>query len=341
MLKVAFRTDVTATIGTGHLSRCLALAEALHSHGTSCTFVFAADAECMVPPTTGHAERRLSTGAGTAWERDAEATLAVLDPATDWVVLDHYGLAASWESVLRRSGHRLLVIDDLDDRPHDCDLLLDQAFGRLADHYAGRVPADCSLLLGPSFALLRPAFARAHGTGGFPSAPYRIHLFLGSGAPIGSLPRLACLLLENFASVTVAAVGRAIEDEMTDLGRRFAGRITWQLSVDDMAAHMASCNVAMGSPGVATWERACVGLPAAIMATHANQIAILGRLDHAGFARYLGEAWALSDESFVRGAGAFLENTDALLRYRTVGLNAVDGAGAVRVARAMETWRPG
>lgn len=291
----------------------------------------------MVPPTTSHAERRLSTAMGTAWERDAEATLAVLEPTTDWVVLDHYGLGAPWERVLRCSGPRVLVIEDLDDRAHDCDLLLDQTFGRLADQYAGRVPADCSLLLGSSFALLRPSFARSHGASGVPSAPYRIHLFLGSGAPIGSLPRFACLLLENFPHVAVAAVGSARDHEMNDLGRRFRGRITWQPFVEDMATHMASCNVAMGSPGVATWERACVGLPAAIVATHANQTAILVRLDHAGFARYLGELGTLSDDSFVRGAGAFLANAPALLGYRTVGLDAVDGAGADRVARAMET----
>lgn len=336
-LEVAFRTDVTAAIGGGHLSRCLALADALQRRGTSCTFLFAADAECRIPPATGHAERRLSTCTGTAWERDAEATLAVLEPTTDWVVLDHYGLAASWESVVRRSGTRVLVIEDLDDRVHDCDLLLDQAFGRLAEQYAGRVPADCSLLLGSTFALLRPSFAPAHGTSGVPIAPYRVHLFLGSGAPIGALPRFASLLLENFPDVAVAAVGRAREYEMNDLGRRFRGRITWEPFVDDMATHMASCNVAMGSPGVATWERACIGLPAAIMATHPNQTAILGRLDHAGFARYLGEIGALSDDSFVRDVREFLGNADALLGYRTAGLNAVDGAGSDRVARAMES----
>src|SRR5690606_2585434 len=83
--------------------------------------------------------------------------LAKLNP--DWLIVDHYALDARWERALKPHYRKLMVIDDLADRPHQCDLLLDQTFGRDAEDYQTWVPANCRLLCGSHYALLRPEFA--------------------------------------------------------------------------------------------------------------------------------------------------------------------------------------
>jgi spore coat polysaccharide biosynthesis predicted glycosyltransferase SpsG len=142
-------------------------------------------------------------------------------------------------------------------------------------------------------------------------------------------------LLDSFPEIQVSAVGRADGSRMNTAISRFAGRLEWQPVVTDMAAHMSACNVAIGSPGVATWERACIGLPAVTLATNANQRSILRDLDRDGFARFLGDLEALSDEAFVDGVRHFLGDNDALDRYREIGVNAIDGRGALRAAQTM------
>lgn len=334
-MKVAIRTDVTSAIGAGHFSRCLALADALSRAGATSTFLSASGAAGPLPSASPHGARALKVGVGRPWADDAAATLAALEPSTHWVIVDHYGLDVRWERTIRDAGYRILVIEDLLGRTHACDVLLDQTYCRRDDTYSGQVPPECILLLGSSFALLRSPFEALHGTSARPRPPFRVHLFLGSGPPDSALPRLACLLLDSFPEIQVSAVGRADGSRMNTAISRFAGRLEWQPVVTDMAAHMSACNVAIGSPGVATWERACIGLPAVTLATNANQRSILRDLDRDGFARFLGDLEALSDEAFVDGVRHFLGDNDALDRYREIGVNAIDGRGALRAAQTM------
>src|SRR5690606_13678349 len=89
----------------------------------------------------------------------ADQTLAALGsrpPA--WLVVDHYAIDARWHRHLRPACIHLLAIDDLADRNHDSDLLLDQNLGRGPVDYQGLVPSRCTLLTGPKYALLRPQF---------------------------------------------------------------------------------------------------------------------------------------------------------------------------------------
>src|SRR5687767_1401439 len=145
VMKVAFRTDASREIGSGHVMRCLALAAELRSRGAEITFV------CRALPE--HYASLIAQAGHSLVEHDAVAA--------DWLVVDHYGLDARWEREQRAHARKILAVDDLADRPHDCDVLVDQNLARNAqERYAGRVPAGCELLLGPRFALLRPEFAQ-------------------------------------------------------------------------------------------------------------------------------------------------------------------------------------
>lgn len=172
-MQIVFRVDSATQIGSGHLMRCLTLATALREKGATCAFVCRSHPNNLIallrqkgftvyelPQGT---EPRSSDDLGVPLEVDAQQTQTLLEKLgqVDWLVVDHYGIDANWERFLRPWVKRIFVIDDLADRPHDCDVLLDQNYTHRQDRYDGLVPAHCSLLLGPQYALLRSEFIAA------------------------------------------------------------------------------------------------------------------------------------------------------------------------------------
>lgn len=177
-MRVFFRVDASSEIGTGHVVRCLTLAKELKKQGANCTFICRSHSgnlldqiihegfETVVlqgncsgnqgqqtqPRTLAHAD-----WLGTDWETDALQTKeAIGSQKPDWLIIDHYALDQNWERELRPLCKKIMVIDDLADRDHDCDLLLDQNLvANLTHRYLQRVPDQCACLLGPKFALLQ------------------------------------------------------------------------------------------------------------------------------------------------------------------------------------------
>ncbi len=180
---VVFRTDASHTIGTGHTIRCLTLAKALRESGAQILFICREHEGdlCNHIEEQGFAVHHLSSPRedfiseyapahaawlGATWQEDADATVAAitsLQIKPDWLIVDHYGIDQRWEDVLRPLVDRIMVIDDLADRHHDCDLLLDQnLILDMESRYGDLVPDDCTLLLGPDYALLQPIYAELH-----------------------------------------------------------------------------------------------------------------------------------------------------------------------------------
>lgn len=179
-MNVYFRADAAALIGAGHVMRCLTLAAQLRRRGAAVTFIcreFAGNL-CDFIARQGFAVRRLAVAAGAEptaaqdtwlgadWRRDAREVREILasqaQPA-DWLVVDHYAIDWHWERTVRPMVRRLLVIDDLANRRHVCDVLLDQNLHRdAAGRYDGLLPVHCRRLLGPRYALLRPEFWQAN-----------------------------------------------------------------------------------------------------------------------------------------------------------------------------------
>jgi UDP-2,4-diacetamido-2,4,6-trideoxy-beta-L-altropyranose hydrolase len=337
-MRVVIRTDASDELGAGHLMRCVALADHLAETGAELLFVVR-QAHLLISAGLAerpHALRVLDVPLAPSVEADAQATIAAIEGAADWIVLDHYGLDKRWESAVRSRAARLLVLDDLADRPHDCDVLVDPGFGRRPSDYAALLPRSAELLLGPQYALLRPMFAARHGSAAAWPQRKRIHVFFGGGE--SSLRWLApCCerLLAALTSIELQAVGRADAAVMEAMQARFAPRLAWQPQVDNMADHMSACDAAIGGPGSATWERACIGLPSALLATTDNQVPILRMLDDARFARYLGVASEMCGEGFIDAVTQFFEDTSMLADMRAGGLAAVDGRGVQRIAERM------
>lgn len=357
-LRVAFRADASLQIGAGHVIRCKTLADELHNRGAEVRFVCSelsgnllrllqeAGYQAIILPSgfESPGDTRSGSAVGAkAQSVDAMQTIQELARfEIDWLVVDHYQLDVEWESLLRPHARHLLVIDDLADRKHDCDALVDPTYGETAERYMELLSADTYCWCGSQYALLRPQFL-AHRPTCVKSIPQmqemRVHVFFGSMDLTNHTRRFSELLLRHFAGLQiVAVVGRdyGFRDQLQALSEAHRGQFSWQSDVSDMAASMAACHVAFGAPGGATWERAALGLPAVYLAVSSSQEKILERLDANGLCGYLGVADQITDDDFLEGMRAFLTDAKSLEDMGTRGLQAIDAKGVQRVADLME-----
>ena len=318
----AFRVDASLQIGTGHVMRCLALAAVLRERGARCHFIGRELEGHLLERIAGdgHEVHRLApapaAGADTdapahaAWlqadrREDARQTSQVLQAVKPgWLVVDHYALEQRWE--IAQGPVRKLVIDDLADRRHACELLLDANLGRVASDYASRVPAGCALLLGPRHALLRPEFARlrAGSLARRRAAPFG-HVMITMGgvdAPdaTGEVLRVlagAPQLLPASCRLTVV-MGTAAP-RLAQV-RAQAAALPWpaEMLVNSpaMAQRMADSDLCIGAAGTTAWERCCLGVPTILLALADNQRPGARALHAAGAATLLSSVAAIRDE---------------------------------------------
>jgi UDP-2,4-diacetamido-2,4,6-trideoxy-beta-L-altropyranose hydrolase len=321
-MRVVFRTDASALIGSGHVMRCLALAERLQHRGARIEFL------CRELPghefdeieRKGYGLTRLPSAGGTSWEKDAHDSLAACtsDPgAIDLLVIDHYGLDARWERAFRPRVRRIFVFDDLADRPHDCDVLLDQ---NLREHpqtrYAGLVPPGTRVFVGPQYALLRAEFeriaARSRDRG-----IAQLLVYLGGGESRQELVRIVAGLhgLGAAAPASVVVLGKANPD--ASAVRRAASGLPSVTLLDTttrMADLMDGADLAIGTCGIAAWERCALGLPSLVVITADNQRDDARTLHVLGAARSLGNAGTVPATRWTAEIDALRRDPTALQR---------------------------
>ena len=358
-MNVVFRCDSSLRLGNGHVMRCLTLAETLRAQGACCRFV------CRDAPGSLHDAVRgrgfgmalLPTQALSDADTDAALTIGAIDaigaigaiaasggPRIDWLVLDHYALGARWARLLRPACRRLLVIDDLADRHHDCDLLLDQNLGRQPADYARRVPPTARLLTGPRHALLRPAFAQLRPQSLARRAHLKIeHLLISMGGvdagnasgqvlqALQSLPAQAWPGLRRI-SVVLGPFAPGLPSVRT-----LASALPWPTTVEvdppHLAALMADSDLALGACGSSAWERCCLGLPTIALVLADNQRAGATALADAGAVALVSTGDKLAQD--LRQAMAALQCPAALQAMQQAAAAIADGNGADRVLAAM------
>jgi UDP-2,4-diacetamido-2,4,6-trideoxy-beta-L-altropyranose hydrolase len=257
--------------------------------------------------------------------------------ACDLLIVDHYGLNACWETPMRQWAKRILVIDDLADRTHDCDVLLDQNAGRTVNDYAGLVPPYAALLIGTRFALLRPQFAALR-----PASLNRRHeqparrLLISLGL---SDPRnLTSLVLDKLADAAVATELDIVLGSSAPFLRAVREKVTRMpsasLAVDVafMAERMAAADLAVGAAGSSSWERCCMGLPTIVMIAADNQRLAAHSLALAGAVMLLDEAEYGTVASCVQ---TLLADQALRLRMAKAAAAICDGLGAQNVSNAI------
>jgi len=350
-LRIAFRTDANQQIGTGHFMRCLTLADEICRNAADICFVSRAlplhlqqmlterGFHCIALPesevTLETDELPHASWLKNSQTKDAEQTMAALGAGTwDWLVVDHYALDHRFEKPLRAVCQHVMVIDDLADRVHDCDVLLDQNFYQdQALRYLDKVPAHCRLLLGPSFALLRPEFKAMRDKVQVRTGKVNNILVFFGGVDADNLTGqvLDVLIKLNLGVQVNVVIGQ--QHPQKEMIRQLCEQHSYNCHVqtNQMASLMAEADLAIGAGGSSHWERCCVGLPAIVVATAVNQIPITNELSKLGGCLSLGHIQKSTLEKIKESLFFFLESSDECERFSKTVFNLVDGNGGLRV----------
>jgi UDP-2,4-diacetamido-2,4,6-trideoxy-beta-L-altropyranose hydrolase len=277
---------------------------------------------------------------GTTQQADAIDTRDLLaDRVWDWVVVDHYALDARWEAEIRGSTKHLLVIDDLADRAHDCDLLLDQNhFADGEKRYAGILVDRTEVLLGPRYALLRPEYADSRRLLTRRSeAASRVMVFFGGSDPHG----LTLLALEALADprlshlrVDVVTGSDSVVRAAVDQHAATRSGITVHGPRPHLADLLSRSDLAIGAGGATTWERMCLGVPSLVVVVAENQMPVSRGLAEAKLVRLVGAIPDVTVDDICRALNEEIlrPTSDAVLR---MGMQLSDGQGVARVCEAM------
>ena len=356
---LVIRADASVQIGTGHVMRCLTLADELCGGGAEAIFVcrefdgnlcgYIEEKGYIVHrlPVSDSSEQNFESGLkhsawlGADWKTDAgqvEEIIKNLGTTPDWLVVDHYALDKRWEGYLRPYVKKIMVIDDLADRAHDCDLLLDQNFyENLERRYDGLVPTWCEKLLGPKYALLRPEFREARkNLRKRDGHVRRIMIFFGGSDPTNETTKaLEAIRMLNRPDIAVDVVvgafnphRKVIEQIASDLPD-----CTCHFKVEDMAALMAGADLAVGAGGTTVWERCMLGLPSLVTTVAENQERIISDMAESGYLLFVGRSEAVSVESLYHAFEIALQSQWLLISFDRKTQSLVDGKGVKRVAQ--------
>jgi len=362
-----FRTDASLLMGSGHLMRCLTLADAFKAQGVQCHFISRAHpghlmelirqrgfSVTVLPLELSTQSATTETACedakepvhapwlGCDWQVDAQQTREALDKLNpEWLVVDHYALDQRWEVSLRPHYQKLLVIDDLADRPHECDLLLDQNLGRQPHDYINLIPATCKVLVGPQYALLRPEFAalRAFSVQRRQKPVLKqvlitmggVDQFNATGKVLQALK--GCILPQDCQISVVMGPKAPWLSQVQAQSKDMPWPTKVLVNISDMAQCMANSDLAIGAAGSTSWERCCLGLPTLLVVLADNQRFSAQALQEAKAALLIGD---VSDIVFKLPLAINASSSPCWLQQMSAVLTSItDGIGVEKVSKEM------
>ena len=279
------------------------------------------------------------------WRKDSSQTKEIIKgKEIDWLIVDHYGLDWQWESSIRDCVNRILVIDDLAERAHDCDVLLDCVYGRKVGDYKSLVPRGCELLLGAKYAPLRPEFLNCREFAlkrrlNFQGVK-KILVSLGgtdksnlTGEVLNQLTRLE--LPDNIEVEVVVGLGflhlKRVENQIASLPIR----VSLDVGANNMASRIVEADLGIGAIGVSTWERFCLGLPAVNLITEDHQLAVVASLRKQKFSGVLHSSTMASELApFLK---KLIFDQSYYRDFAKQCSRAIDGKGLFRLAEQIES----
>ena len=288
--QITFRADASVAIGTGHIMRCLTLADALTAQGATVRFACSSATPTVVP--------RL---------RQSAYPIDIQPQSGDLLVVDHYGLDRDYERQARPHYRRIMVIDDLPHRAHDCDLLLDQTYGRMAPDWQPLLPAHARILAGTSYLLLRPEFVRTVP----PRETLRSILVTLGGTDPDNVTSMVLdgIARSGFSGEIHVVMGEqsphlaAVSDQIDRLPQAHL-----HVNAAHMAELMAQADLAIGAGGTTAWERCRLGLPTILLQIADNQRDVITALSTAGAAI----TCALTADAIAAAVGRIMNTPDLL-----------------------------
>ena len=303
-MKVIIRVDASLKMGTGHVMRCLTLAQVLKENGGDVEFICRKHEGNLIDKIHSSEfavhELRLceeiefdnklahSHWLGATQQQDADDCIDILKvEKTNWLIVDHYALDEQWQKKLKPYYEKLMVIDDLADRKHQCDILLDQNFGRSSKDYEILTLKSTKLLMGPKYALLRPEFEklRQYSLDRRKKANFKSLLINMGGTDPDNITEKVIEKLQaaNLPKNVIITIVMGKTAPHLQSVKRCASELPYysevKVDIDNMAEIMANADIAIGASGSTTWERCCLGVPTLQLITAYNQEFIAQKLD--------------------------------------------------------------
>jgi len=309
--------------------RCLTLANALQEKGWTCAFASTDESQETVPALK-------NSGFSTVTPETALAGQTKYDV----ILFDHYFLSAPDEQKFKAIATHIFVIDDLADRPHICDALLDQTFGRTSDDYKDLIPTGTPVYTGSRYALLRPQFnkqradslTRREKLGGVVN---RILVLISGSDPDSVTIRVLKSLtsLKTMPAIDVVLPsGGDNHAKAEEIRKQHPDKITLHRNVIDMASLMSAADLCIGAGGTASWERCCLGLPTALIQIADNQKFVARNLEAAGAIKFLGLQETLTTQSIAASIEHLINTPAEITSMSQKSAALCDGLGAQRIA---------
>ena len=323
--KILFVVDAGPTVGGGHTMRSLTLARALEAQGASYAFVG--------PPAVSEVLDAFSPDTPRIPAEDLAA--AAVRESFDAVVFDHYGLAERDHRAMAQ-GRPVLVVDDLADRPLGADIVVDAGPERKAEDYLGLAPETARLLLGPTFAAVRPDFAalREPALAWRGEPVQRVLIAMGltdvGGVTARLVERVRPRLNDTGIDVVLGAAAPSLPG-LTKVARRDP-RMMLHVDTPHMARLTAEADIGIGAPGSSTWERCVLGLPSVLVVLAENQRPAARAMAERGAALVVDIADPGFDTEFDRALLKLLRDAGARRDLAARSSEICDGLGAGRTA---------
>jgi len=331
--RILFRADAKPDLGGGHIMRCLSLATSLKTRGADIAFACAPGSTELVPALSRSGHPVMTAQSAADFDLPGK-----WNGQTDAIVVDLYSSVRADESRMRQISPVIAVLEDLPERVHDCDLLVDQGFDLQPADYARRVPPGTALLLGPDMTPLRPDFARLRTASlarrGAGSDLSRVLVSMGLTDVGGISTRIVALVRASLPAVTIDVVLGPHAPSLPDLRQVAASDpcLNILVDVDHMAERVMAADLAIGAGGGSALERCVLGVPSIIVVLAENQRPAARAMARAGAALTIE-----SPDSVAGALPALLRDVSsrqlAQLSAKAAGL--CDGLGADRITTAL------
>lgn len=333
-MNVFFRVDSNKETGAGHLARCSYLANFLNLKTSFLTF-FITGKEDFINHKFINVKKQFFIDCADKIS-DAEETIKIIRerPSPRILIIDSYLHDESWESRVRPHVDLLIVIDDLANRMHDCDVLIDCGYQRVKEDYDGKVKPDTKVLLGLDYCFISQDIQNIKGR---QQDLKRIHLYFGSAIPNELVLRYFSLLKKELPAYSFnIALTAKMGPEQDKIWNDEKGSDDLIFTESPLCESISGCAYGIGAPGVATWERAFLGIPGMYIATNDNQVEIIKNLEAMNFCKFIGDLNQSEGVNISIIKSLFTSNEIQALKN---GLDEkVDGKGFLRVLEVMKHY---
>lgn len=335
-MNIVIRADASIQIGSGHIMRCLTLANELKNRGVRVYFICRelAGHLCDLIESQGFKVFRIAYKESFSEMNDAERTYQILTKEMliiDWLIVDHYQLGERWERQFRSVSTKIWVIDDFTDRKHDCDVLLNQNLVEDKELlYHDLVPTNCRKLIGPTYTLLRPEFRRERENHFIRNGQVnRIFIFFGSSDPTNETMKTLQALKKLYLQNTLIDVVTGEFNQNKELVKQMCAEmehVAYYCQIDFMAELMNKSDLAIGSVGTTTWERACLGLPTITIVIAKNQEEVAKTMAKAGAIHNLGWYEDVTLDNLCEAVQVMLDDPERVRKMSTLALQVMNSS---------------